>query len=424
MKKTFLAFFLLSYHIVIAQLNLGVVGMPYLQQQTSLDPSFISEHRFVIGGDADLGAYNSFGGLKIKSGKVSAVRPADPSVVYTSVNWNLLNMGIRVGKNSFISFSESIKQFNYGSISENGMGMLINGNAPYIGVDVLANPNIQSLSYNELSLGFAHKFGNLQVGARGKYWSGITAISTGTNNELSILTDKDAYQLTLRSDYSLFTAPSYDVNGLLNGDNSLSGFRFRGSGLGLDLGARYNVSSKLSVGASVIDLGNMKWDGLENTSKGKVRYEGFDATKAFTDREDLVFAVNLDTLVNQLKFSATDNVSFKTTLPTTFILTGTYKFGKKLSTTALYSSTSYQKTNMHTIMFNGQYQLFRFLNLGMSYSLRNSASLLGANLTLGSRAVQFFVMTDNIPGIFRPLQTSTLNARMGLNLRFGRMEFN
>jgi hypothetical protein len=123
-----------------------------------------------------------------------------------------------------------------------------------------------------------------------------------------------------------------------------------------------------------------------------------------------------------MKFNFRDGVSFATALPQTYIVSGTYKFGKKWSATCLYSGTSYKNTVMNTVMINGQFQALGFLNLGLSYALRNSSSLLGANLTLGSRAVQAFVMTDNIIGILRPIKTSTMNVRMGLNLRFGRMD--
>ncbi len=421
MKKILIFLSLFSAKAALAQLNLAAAGMPFLQQQSSLNPSFIPTHRFVIGGDVEAGAYNSFRGLKVVNSKIYAGHSADPSVLYTRLNCNLLNAGLRIGKKSYLTFSESVRQLNFGSLSSDGLGMLLHGNAPYIGQTVNANPNIQSLFYNELSLGFAQKIGKLQLGVRGKMWNGVGAISTGADQKLSVLTEKDAYQLTLNSDYSIYAAPSVDVDGLLNGGFALSGLKPDSKGWGVDLGARFEFNDKFSVSASMIDLGSIQWVGRKNTSKGTVRYEGFDATKAFTDRGDLTFGVNLDTLVDQLKFRSTDGVGFTTTLPQTFLVSGTYRFGDKLTATCLYSGTSYQKTSMNTIMINGQYQALGFLNLGLSYSLRDATSLLGANLTLGSRTVQAFVMTDNLPGFFRPVRTSILNVRMGLNLRFGRM---
>ena len=423
MKKFLIFLLLLSGIKTFAQLNLSTAGAPFLQQQSTLNPTFFPSHRFVIGGDAEGGLYNNFGGIKLVDSKITPVSAQDPSFLLTRFNLNLLNMGFRIGKKTYLSFSESFRQLNFGSTSADGLGMLINGNAPYIGINVQANPNIQSLTYNELSLGFAQKIGKFKLGVRAKRWSGVGAISTASNNNLSILTEKDAYQLTLFSDYGICTAPAVDVNGLLNGDFSLSRFKFSGSGWGFDLGAGVDFNDKFSVNASVLDLGDIGWKGSENVSKGSVRYEGVDATKAFTQGDNLNLGINLDTLVDQLRFKTIGASNFSTTLPQTYLISGTYKFGKKLSATCLYTGTTYQKTSVNTIMLNGQYQVFGFLNLGLSYSFRNAANMLGANLTLGSRAVQAFLVTDNLPGFFRPMRTSTLNVRAGLNLRLGRMDF-
>ncbi len=393
--------------------------MSSLPQKAMINPSFIPNHKFVIGGDFSQGFYNSFGGIETKNNKVVFENPNAKEFFFSNTNWNLVNVGMRFGSKNYISVSQNLRSLNYLSITGSGLQLAASGNAPFIGQTVAIKPNVQLLNYSETGIAFARKLGKLQVGAKLKVLNGITAVSTGEQSSLSLFTDKDVYQLTLKSDYQVFSAPSQDINDLIKSDSTLAS-KIQGNGIGFDFGAQLNLTEKISISASIIDLGQLKWTGKSNTSKGETTYKGVDATALFTKQENIKFAVNLDTLVNQLNFKSVDDAKFNTDIPTTFNIAGTYRISEKLSASAMASLTEYQGQNSNAFLLNGQYQLLPMLNVGLSYGVRNASSMLGANVTIEKGWIQFFVLSDNLLGLAKPLQSSNVNGRIGLNLRFGK----
>jgi hypothetical protein len=62
----------------------------------------------------------------------------------------------------------------------------------------------------------------------------------------------------------------------------------------------------------------------------------------------------------------------------------------------------------------------KWITLGASYTIINrSFNNLGIALNLNPGPVQFYVITDNILGTFRPQHTRHLQVRFGINLIFG-----
>ena len=420
MQKILIFCFLFINTLCFSQNDLNSSFMSSLPQKGMINAAFMPNYKFVIGGDFSQGFYNSFGGVQTKDGKIIYENPKAQEFFYSNTNWNLLNVGIRLKSNSYLSVSQNLKSLNYVSITGSGMQLAAYGNAPFIGKKVSINPNLQLLNYSETSIGLAQKIGKFQVGAKLKVLNGITAVST-TKSDLSLYTDADVYQLTLASDYQVFTAPSQDVQSLIDNDSDLAN-KIQGHGFGFDLGAQFSLTDKITLAASVQDLGNIKWTGKDNSSKGQTTYSGVDATAMFTKKENVKLAVNLDTLVNQLNFKSVDDAKFTTDIPTSYNLSGTFQINSKLSASALVSSAQYHGQSSNAFLINGQYQLLPVLNVGLSYGMRNASSMLGANITIEKGIFQFFALSDNLLGLIKPLQASNVNGRLGLNLRFGKRD--
>ncbi len=64
--------------------------------------------------------------------------------------------------------------------------------------------------------------------------------------------------------------------------------------------------------------------------------------------------------------------------------------------------------------------LSEWISLSISYSyLYNSFGNIGAGIKLGRSPIQFYAVSDNIPGLIRPLETKNINLRFGLQFNFG-----
>ncbi len=415
-KKTLLYISLFISIKSFAQSDLNTYFMPSLAQKNGMNPALVEDKKWVIGGDISQGFYNTFAGIKTENNRIVFENPGSTESFFNHLNWTISNLTLRLRKNTFIGVSNTLRSLDFANIGGEGAQLFIYGNAPFIGKTVAINPDVQLLRFNDFGISLAQKIGDLKIAGRVKLFSGINAVSTG-NKDFSLKTDSDVYQLTLKTDYELFTAPSRSVPDLVNGTGVLV-TNVQGKGIGFDLGLAYEVNEKISVSAAIIDLGSIKWNGSSSTSNGENTYRGVDATKLFTGDKNFKVAVNSDTLLAQLKFKTIENTSFKTDIPTTFNLSGTYKINEKLTSAVLLSSTSFRGQRYNALLINGQYQLIPLINVGLSYGVRNSYSMLGANITLSKGVFQIFALSDNILGLASPLQSANVNGRAGINLRF------
>lgn len=419
MKKTLLYILLFISNLALAQLDVNLQFMPNVVQQNSINPAFIPNYRFTLSGDFNQGFYNSFGGVRLENNRITTGNTNTNDYFMSNTQLNVASLGLRI-KNTYVGASFNLRSLNYLQMPGDGLQLALQGNAAFVGKTVNLNPDIQLLNYGETSVWLAQKIGKLNIGARLKYLNGISAISSAKTN-LSLKTDSDIYQLTLNTDYELFTAPSKSIEDLMDGNVSVEDL-IKGRGVGVDFGASYQLSDKIKLSASLLDAGKITWEGTKHSSKVQTSYDGINATNIFTKNESLNIAVNTDTLINRLDFQSSDNQSFSTKTPTSWFLSGTYQMSEKLALSAMYANTTYRNSSSNAMIINGQYQLFSFLNVGLSGGLRNAAPIVGANITLEKGMFQVFALSDNIIGLAKPLSSSNVNGRVGLCVRFGKRD--
>jgi hypothetical protein len=419
MKKALLYISFLISNLAIAQLDVNLQFMPSVVQQSSINPAYLPNHRFTLSGDINQGFYNSFGGVRLENNKLVTNSTNNNEYFMSNTQWNVAALGLRV-KNTFIGAAFNLRSLNYLQLSGDGLQLALQGNGGFVGKTVALNPDAQFLNYSETGLWAAQKLGKLSIGARIKYLNGISAISSNKTN-LSLTTDSDIYQLTLNTDYELFTAPSKSIDDLIDGVASVNDL-IKGRGIGFDFGASYQLNDKIKINASYLDAGKINWTGTKHKSNIQTKYDGIDATNIFTENESLDIAINMDTLINRLNFQSTDNQSLSTSTPSSWFLSGAYQVTEKLSVAAMYANTSYRNSSSNAMIINGQYQLSSFLNIGLSGGLRNASPIMGANVTLEKGMFQLFALSDNVLGLFNPLESSNVNGRIGLCLRFGKID--
>jgi hypothetical protein len=161
-----------------------------------------------------------------------------------------------------LSFSYRRNQsFFFRNQNPQTVGLILRGNAPYAGTTISEeNLAFQNLLYSDFGLGTAFRLGKLQVGARLKLLQG---------QRLGHLQDLDFTFLTQADGTAIETSASYDWFGSLADESPHWGF-------GADLGLLYPVSERLELGASVLNLGAINWQGTIYQNEVSFAYSGLE----------------------------------------------------------------------------------------------------------------------------------------------------
>ena len=304
--------------------------------------------------------------------------------------------------------------------------------------------------YREIGLGISRNFTNkLRIGIKGKLLFGIAGASID-NRSLGITVNND-YTHTLDADLAVnISAPlkvymdaDHNIDSIVFDDNRFK--TTRGStdfilgkkniGLGLDIGATYDISDKLVVSAAITDIGFIKWKKDVSNIQAKSRFEFsglnmldvFNGTKTF---EELGKEM-LDSLKNS--FIVTDsNVPFITYLPFGMTLGGSYNLTSRFSLGLLSYSRVIGKQMRESLTLSANVNLSNALSTSLSYTVANHRfDNLGAGLAFRAGIFQFYLLADRIPVMWNkiivdnkstiPLPTNwnTINLRLGMNLAFG-----
>lgn len=337
---------------------------------------------------------------------------------------------IPIKENLFFSFNHSFRYHTYVDYPAELPQLLLQGNSQFIGETITLDNDIQITGYHALGFGLGYTFDNLTIGAKAKFLSGFADATTDEDrNSLSLFTDPDVYQITLNSNYILNTASAIDYDNVFNSSLDLS-YRFSelftepffsgNTGWAFDLGANYEMD-KLSISASIIDLGKINWDTDADrlSSIKNTQYDGFDVSGEITGTGSSgSFENALDTLEDALDFERTAT-SYSSRLPVKSYISGKYQLTDKYSFGILYAYENFRTQTNHAVAFGGNAQFKKWLNVGLTYAIINDRfDSLGMNLTLQSNSFQAFIVTDNIVSLFDIGNSQAFGLRAGGSLFF------
>ena len=351
-----------------------------------------------------------------------------------NLSTDILSAGWYKGKN-FWSFNIGLRNDIGASIPKSMFGFL--RNMDDLRVDDwnrLSNINekmgAQSLeinSYAEVGVGLARNITpRLTVGARVKALLGIGNLRLDINN-ISVTSNLSGYDegdwnnlqgnaeikvdATLENSSKLIELSQND--GIID-EIEFGSFGLAGYGLGIDLGASYKLMDKLTLSASLLDLGFMKWS-KKNTSIAKAttnqRYDLSDESSRyeFVDMVSSGEVLNFDMLNMTLDKSAEEDRS--TSLTSTLVLGAEYALlGDWLAVGALYTGRFAKPETLNELTLSANVRPKNNLNLALSYSLwQGSGKTFGVAAKLGP----IFVGTDYM---FFGKDTKNLNAYIGFSI--------
>jgi hypothetical protein len=363
----------------------------------------------------------------------------------------LLSLGFGIGSNGYVFFDVTERMEGNLTLPSELFQLVLTGNAQYLGKRI----NLSSLRgdmkyYREVGLGFSKNLTRrFRIGVKGKLLFGIAGFSID-NRSLGITVDNN---YLVKFDADLIVNMSAPVKISLNPDSTLQSFVFDSNrlktksgtynfasgkdnlGLGLDIGATYDITDRLMISASVTDLGFINWkkDVTNLAVKSNFEFGGLDVSDVI-DRTETIDGLGTD-LADSLKkafhFTRSNNY-YKDHLQYNVNLGASYNLTKSVSLGLL----AYRK--IHNNQINKSLTFSTNLNLGnvfsssVSYNIANyQQNGLGFGMAVRAGMFQFYFLSDRIPltwnrikidkssTILLPSNWNVINMRLGFNLVFG-----
>jgi hypothetical protein len=312
----------------------------------------------------------------------------------------------------------------------------------------LSGMGLKAMNYFQVAAGVSTEIlDGLFAGVRLKYLRGSASISS-PRADLYLLTEGDPIRLEAKTNYRIRTSfpmeVSYDPQGFVSHVDISNSFNniFRdfilanNHGAAVDLGVIYHYDQQLTLAASLIDLGFIRWKTNVNRfeTSGSIYFSGFDLRNYSSSggNSDLLDAL-IDTISRSFQFETSQQPYF-TSLTAKLYAGAMYRLNEKLNVSALTRTEFFDLRPHFSLTLAANYSPYPFLHGTISYSIMNNRfDQLGFGIAAGSGPLQFYLVSDHIPvyyvrdissGVIWPYRAQTMNFRLGINLMFGCRENN
>lgn len=366
----------------------------------------------------------------------------------------LFGLGFSIGKGNYV-FLDINERFEGNMVMPRDLFELaLKGNAGFTGRTIdLSSLRGDLKYYREIGMGFSKNFTNkLRLGVKGKLLFGIAGASID-NESLGIIVGDD-YSHTLDANLDInFSGPVsvyMDENQNIDSINvddiesdEVAGFILgtKNMGLGLDIGATYDITDRIVVSAAITDIGFVKWKKNVTSLHAESRFEfsGLDLTDVINGTKTIDEVG--DELVDSLKNSFVmddSNEPFTTFLPMGISLAGSYSVTNYFSLGLLSYTRLIGKQMRESMTMSANLNLSNKFSTSVSYTASNHRfDNIGFGLAFRPGIFQFYLITDRIPitwnriildngensgnnsSLVLPSRWNTINLRLGMNLAFG-----
>ncbi|MBI4947218.1 MAG: OmpA family protein [Bacteroidetes bacterium] len=443
---------LLTQHALFAQQDLTLYNIEVVPQRMYANPAFKPAYSSVnIGLPLISSQYFNFGSSGFKYSDLIRHRADDSLYVdvdnlikklgkknyfIAAYRTDLLSFGFQVKKNYF-SFNATEKVDSRFRYTKDLMELFWKGNGALMDKDLNLGFGLNLSHYREDGFGFARQINDkLTIGGKLKYLYGMENVWT-EKSDVTLNTDSKYFAMTAKSNVIINT--SIDTNAFNNFSVANYVFKKKNSGMGIDLGGVYKYDDKITLSASVVDLGFIRWkDSTTNyesrNPEGSFTYQGIDLEQFIKDplltigdamnktRDSVTKALKIDTLHH----------SYTTWLSTQIYLGANYVVTEKSNAGFLFYSQIFDKAIHPGVALSYNQRLGRWLAASASYSIYNrSFTNVGLGLALNGGPLQLYIVSDNIFGgilakvgdqLYHvvPIYAKNANIHFGINLTFGR----
>lgn len=307
----------------------------------------------------------------------------------------------------------------------------------------LSGMGIKATNYFQIAAGVSTEImDGLYAGVTIKYLRGSASV-TSPRTDLYLLTEGDPIQLDAQTNYKIRSSfpmeVAYDPQGYVSSINLSNSFSHilrdfilaNNHGAGVDLGVIYQYDDRLTLAASLIDLGFIRWKSNINRfeANGSINFSGFDLRHYASNQGNSDFLEALiDTISQSFRFETSQD-PYYTSLTPKLYAGGMYRFTEKVYVSALTRTEFFDRRPHFALTLAANYHPLPFLHGTLSYSIMNNRiDQLGFGIAVGNGPVQFYLVSDHIPliyvrdsasGLIWPYRAQTMNFRLGINLIFG-----
>jgi cell division septation protein DedD len=286
----------------------------------------------------------------------------------------------------------------------------------------------KSTVYGKISLAYARDIlPKLRIGVRYNYLVGIAAAeTTDVNGTLSVGIDsvniKTGKMRVQTGGIEFFNQDDLEIadyqNYFLKGKNK---------GMSVDIGGTYDLTPRLTLSASLTDLGYINWkEYTKSYDVAPINYtfKGFDALDYLNkDSGDEFLEAEIDSISNLFQGSESSGNTFKTSLIGKFYAGINYKILKVNNFSALLYFDMFNKKINPALSVGYNLQLGRILNATVGATFQNKRiNNFGAGIALKLGYMQFFATSDRANSFVYPARASRADAHFGMNLAFGKVK--
>ncbi len=420
-----------------AQISNTIYFDKYNWRQHSLNPAMMPDQRFYfsVAGNFALDFGNksiSFSDIVKKNAQGQTVLFLDKSInankegqkefldalgdklhLYANSYIDIFDFGFRMGDKSFLGFSVGVQIGSNTMIPKSFFDVVLGGmkKGETFNLDA-GDLYLDAYGHAQAGLTFAHQFGEkLNLGVTGKYLWGGASIRTNFD-DITITGSIDKWEMKgkaeIMASYPGLVA-QVDNDGKLKIDNEIDEVKwqdFKGNhGIGLDLGATYKLLDKLTLAASVTDLGFIKYSKnvakvymQKNFEYNGAEFKQDDKRNEENAREngELDFKKYEDEF--EKTFATSDDNKFAQALNTKIYLGASWEPIKIVGFGFLSKTTFAHKKAWQEFSASVNFHPIRLLSINGMYSMMDGswhALGLGVNINLGPLNV--FAACDNIP---------------------------
>jgi hypothetical protein len=418
----------------VAQNGYILYGFRDVQQSSFLNPAFTSGATTVIGipfmSNFSTGLVTTTGGLSNffsrKSGTGSFVfdlskainngLPEDKVTNFTDLD--ILFAGFRAGS-TFITLGVRQHLFVRAILDRNLLNLLWNGDS---GMENqffdMSNTTFAEYHLMDYHVGISVPIGTrLRVGARIHLLQGLSDISTEDNN-ISMKTVRNSngdLEVHARTSFLVNTSGLPDSTGFDPGKYFSD---FSNLGFSIDLGADFQVTKQIWINASVLNWGKVYYNSNTNSyspENDSINFNG--GTFDVKNSNDPLGSI-ADTLQKLLKIND-EARNYNLKLPFRFVIGGEYY------TKDMRNDFSLLFTGQ---LFNGYFEpavsvaYTRFVSGHFSVKanytwIKDAPVNFGIAMAVNFHPFQFYLYSDNVPGLFQWDQQKYVQAGFGLNIR-------
>lgn len=262
----------------------------------------------------------------------------------------------------------------------------------------------------------------LILGARLNYLYGMENVDS-KKTEITLFTDPESYEINAKGDIR------YNTSGVNDSIGNIGDYLFskNNHGASIDLSGSYQLTEKLNINASLIDLGFISWkEGTKNyvNEGGEFNFSGIDIDEFILNDVDSNGNNSFDRVIDSLEEAfglKEETANYTSSLTSRVYIGATYQLSEKALLGGLVQTEFFKKKINPSLTLSYNHKFGKLIHATASYTIiNNSFNNLGGGFTFNPGPIQLYVIADNILGAFQPQNARHMQLRAGVNLIFGR----